>query len=98
MDYHCKEPFGREEDIVNGLIEHCNNLISDVSQLEPGLQSAISKFTKILKSTNDSYSERLAVGSYIKYVVRNGSDFEKTRLIRNLDSKLALHNRKIVKI
>lgn len=98
VDYHCKEPFGREEDIVNGLIEHCNGLISDTPQLEFGLQSAIEKFTKILKSANKSYSEKLAIGSYIKYVVQDGTDFEKTRLIRNLDSKLALHNRKIVKI
>lgn len=96
VDYRCKEPFGREEDIVEGLIEHCNNLIPDVSQLEPGLQSAIGKFTKILKSTNGTYDERLVVGSYIKYVVRDGSNFEKTRLVRNLNVKLALHDRTVV--
>lgn len=96
VDYDCKEPFGREQDIINGLIQHCNDLILDTSTLEPGLQAAIEKFSKMMKSTSASYSSKIAVGNYIKYVVRDGSQFEKTRLIRNLNVKLALHERRVV--
>lgn len=50
----------------------------------------------MMKITHETYSSNEMVGGYIKYVLREGTLFEKTRLIRNLDVKLALHDRKIV--
>ncbi len=94
----CKEPFAREQDIADELSLMCNELITDLTQLEPGLRDAIDKFTKMMKVTHETVSPDEMVGGYIKYVLREGTLFEKTRLIRNLDLKLALHNRKIVRI
>lgn len=94
----CKEPFAREQDIADELSFMCNELITDLTLLEPGLRDAIDKFTKMMKVTHETYSPDEMVGGYIKYVLHEGTLFEKTRLIRNLDLKLALHDRKIVRI
>lgn len=99
--YHCSrqveytrtEPFAREEDIVEGLSELCNELITDTSKLEPGLKIAMDKFMRMIRSTGGDV--RTANGSYVRYVLHEGTAFEKTRLVRNLDAKLALHNRLI---
>jgi len=93
----CKEPFAREQDIADELSLMCNGLITDLTKIEPGLRDAIDKFTKMMKVTHETYSSTEMIGGYIKYVLRDGTLFEKTRLIRNLDVKLALHNRKLVK-
>ncbi len=47
--------------------------------------------------TNPRMGKDEVNSSYIKYVLHEGTLFEKTRLIRNLDVKLALHNRELVK-
>ncbi len=94
----CKEPFAREQDITDQLSLMCNELITDLTEVEPGLRAAIDKFTKMMKVTHETYSSMEMVGGYIKYVLHDGTLFEKTRLVRNLDVKLALHDRKLVKV
>jgi site-specific DNA recombinase len=94
----CKEPFARERDIADELSNMCNELITDLTKIEPGLRDAIDKFTKMMKVTHETYSSMEMVGGYIKYVLRDGTLFEKTRLVRNLDVKLALRDRKLVRV
>ena len=96
VNYDCKEPFAREKDIVSGLISICNELIEDVTRLEPGLRAAIDKFMKMIRSTDEIYTDSVAIGNYIKYVIQEGTLFEKTRLIRNLDVNILLHDRKTI--
>jgi hypothetical protein len=50
------------------------------------------------RATHENESTEKLTASYVWYVLRDGSDFEKTRLVRNLNVKLALHNRRLVKI
>lgn len=97
VDHNCKEPFVRDTAITSELIKFCDELITDITILEPGLKDAIDKYTKMMKSTYKSTKVDMVAG-YVKYVLNEGSQFEKTRLIRNLDIKLALHNRKLVKV
>lgn len=92
----CKEPYAREQDLVDGLSLMCNELIMNLGEVEPGLRDAISKFTRMMKITHETYRAKNMVGGYIKYVLRDGTPFEKTRLVRNLSVKLALHDRKLV--
>lgn len=98
VDRGCKEPFAREKDIVQELSLMCDELITDLNEVEPGLREAISKFTRMMKVTHEAYSPQDMIGGYIKYVLRDGTLFEKTRLVRNLNIKLALHNRKLYPI
>jgi len=98
IDYTCKEPFVYESTIVEELTRLSATLITDHTKLEPGLVSAIQKYEKIARITNPRMSKDKVNSSYIKYVLHEGSLFEKTRLIRNLDVKLALHDRKLIRV
>lgn len=92
----CKEPFAREENIIDELSSICNELITDLNEVEPGLQEAINKFTKMMKITHKSYNLQDMVGGYIKYALNEGSQFEKTRLIRNIHKNLSLHDKRLL--
>jgi len=96
VDPNCKEPFVRDYDIAEELVKMCGELITDKTKLEPGLKDAIDKYSKMMRSTFQTTKVDMVAG-YIKYVLYQGSTFEKTRLIRNLDIKLALHDKKLVK-
>jgi hypothetical protein len=56
------------------------------------------KITRMMSVTNENYDKQEMVGGYIKYVLHEGSLFEKTRLVRNINLNLSLHNRKLTKI
>lgn len=98
IDYTCKEPFVYESTIVDELTRLSATLITDHTKLEPGLVSAIQKYEKIASITNPRMGKDEVNSSYIKYVLHEGTLFEKTRLIRNLDAKLALHDRKLIRV
>lgn len=61
-------------------------------EIEPGLIRASTKFCQMI---NSKVINGVAPG-YIKYVLKNGSLSEKTRLIRNLNKNLVLSNKKLV--
>ena len=96
VDRQCKEPFSTEGNVVEQLTEMCNELISDIRNVEPSLHSAIHRFSKMMSITYKENNHEIAAYAYIKYVLQSGSLFEKTRLVRNLDIKLALHDRKLM--
>ena len=68
--------------------------------MEPGLTKAIQKFRSMLETVNPNkkYTKNETIKNYAKYVLEKGTDFEKTLLIRNLNVKLVIHDRKIVEI
>ena len=84
--------------IADELALMCDEVITETASLEPGLRAAIDKFNKIIRVAEENFSPTKIIGSYVKYVLAEGTMFEKTRLIRNLDIKLALNDRKLVKI
>lgn len=45
-----------------------NELITNLDDVEPGLHEAVSKFTRMMKITHETYSTKDMVGGYIKYV------------------------------
>lgn len=70
----------RENDIVDGLIELSSELLLKTDNLEPGLKKDLEKRVQIMLITDESLSLERAVPSYIKYVLKNGSNFEKLDL------------------
>ncbi len=97
VDKSCKEPYLSETQLIGQLLLMTNKLrIND----DPSLNKAIKKFESMLETVNPDrkYSKAEITKSYAKYVLEKGSDFEKTRLIRNLDTKFAIHNKEIVEI
>jgi len=98
VDYDCKEPFASEATIVTSLTRLSDELISDVLKVEPGLAIAIEKFAKMISLTNDDHVKNNVMAAYIRYVLKHGSLFEKTRLVRNLQTELVLHDRELVSL
>lgn len=94
VKYDCEELFARESDIANSLVEICE--ILSLQGAEPGLKQAINRFALMTGNAHNELTSDRLHSNYIKYVVQDGTEFEKTRLVRNLNTNLALHNRQVV--
>lgn len=89
VDYNCKEPFVRAEVIVEELLRLSSELDLNSDSCEPGLAVAIEKYGRMVQDADPHTG-------YMRYVLERGTDFEKTRLVRNLGSSFALHDRGLV--
>ncbi|MDL2341985.1 MAG: recombinase family protein [Patescibacteria group bacterium] len=98
IDYSCPEPYVKEERLIETLLGKVDMLMLDNRDAEQGLINAISKFTAMMKTTNKSFDSTESFHIYARYVLESGSAFEKTRLIRNVSCKLAIHNRTIIEL
>lgn len=97
VDYGCPEPYVKEEKLVEELLLRADKLTLD-SGIEPGLQNAIRKFTAMVGSVNHTLDSKHGFMEYARYVLQKGTEFEKTRLVRNISTKLAVHNRAIIEL
>lgn len=88
VNYSCPEPYVREEVVVEELLHISDKMEIDLDRCEPGLARAVQKYGLMTQNTE-------AFRGYAEYVLRRGTDFEKTRLVRNLETKLVIHNRKV---
>jgi hypothetical protein len=98
VDRDCKEPYAKENEIADQLSQMCNELITDIRKVELNLRNAMDSFARMMAITHSDHNQQHMIGAYIKYVLQNGTMYEKSRLIRNLDIKLALHDRKIIRV
>ncbi len=98
VKYDCPQPYVRDKVIIEELKKLSRELINDIDELEPGLRKAIEKYILMMRATHKSYAKKNLVPGYIKYVLEEGSVFEKTRLVRNLNINLALHDKKLIKL
>lgn len=98
VDYGCKELFANEAVITKELIRLSDKLIEDTARLEPGLTRALERFSKIMLHTDNKPTNKKVVNTYIQYVLNEGTPFEKTRLVRNLNVRIALHDRRLLVI
>jgi hypothetical protein len=74
----------------------CNELIRDKGILEPGMRNAIEKYRRMMVAAVPNYNDSEALGGYVNYILNQGSIFEKTRLVRNLDVKLTLRDKRLI--
>ncbi|HUD06246.1 MAG TPA: zinc ribbon domain-containing protein, partial [Candidatus Saccharimonadales bacterium] len=98
VNYNCTEPYVKEERIIEELLGKVDKLSLDAKSVEPGLLDAIDKFTAIVRTTDKKLNATQAFHSYAKYILKSGTNFELTRLIRNISCKLAIHERSIVEL
>ena len=96
IKYDCPERFAREDAITEELTSMCYDLLDGDIQLEPGLCKALDKYEKIVQSINGIQDPKTTRGNFVKYILSDGTNFEKTRLIRNLPVRLLLHNRQLI--
>ena len=98
VDYNCSEPYVKEERLIETLLAKVSVLELDSKNAEPGLINAINKFTSMIRTKDRSFKSSQAFQAYARYVLEAGSEFERTRLIRNISSNLAIHNRAVIEI
>ncbi len=92
IDYSCKEPYVKEAVIIEDLLRLVDKLAINRSDCEPGLLVAINKYSNMMLAADPRYKQQEAFHGYARYVLQKGTDFERTRLVRNLKVKLTLHN------
>jgi len=98
VQYDCPEPFVKESVIVQELIRISDRLLTDPTKLEPGLRQAIDRYIAMMRSTHATYAKKDLLPGYVKYVLERGSDFEKTRLVRNVGINLTVRNRCLISV
>lgn len=100
VDNTCKEPYLSEKQLIEALLIISDKLTVDKTQIEPGLSKSIKKFSSMLEIVNPKkkYTSNELVRNYAKYAIEKGTDFERAQLVRNLNVKLAVHDRRIVEI
>lgn len=96
VKYDCTEPFVRHDALVEGLIAIADAFKVDQAYIEPGLAKAIDNFGSIAQTVTSDFNSSQTFQQYARHVLQTGSEFEITRLVRNLDIKLALHNRTVI--
>lgn len=98
VDYECPEPYVKEERLIEALLDKVDRLELDGRDIEPGLGDAINRFAAMVKTANRSFNSTQLFRTYAKYVLESGSEFERTRLVRNLNCNLAIHNRTVIDV
>jgi DNA invertase Pin-like site-specific DNA recombinase len=101
QDQNCPEPFIREEELLEQLLNLIDNLDLDKTGLQQQVEQELNKLKSfsqgILGKTMDEkiLASSFDAKSYAKYVLGNGSREEKQKLLKSLESKLYLKDRKL---
>lgn len=99
-DRNCKCGYINEEELVNQL----ENLLDQINLDEIGIKSKLKievekfkKFQKLILNINDRVEVKdIDIRNYSKYVLRNGSIFDKRELLSCLKSRLILNQKNII--
>ena len=99
FDHTCKQPYIREDELLNQLL----NLIDKIDLSKAGLKKRLevevekmNKFTADVLGMQDEIKiPKMDVRGYAKYVLKNGALEEKRDLLGCLTSKLVLENKEL---
>ncbi len=96
VDYECREPYVREDRLVAELVNIADSFRLSRKTAEPALVKAVEEFTVLARGFDGGLSRTKAFQRYARHILQNGTEFERTQLIRNLDLSPLVKNRKIV--
>lgn len=97
-DINCKEGYIEEKILISQLIEIIDRIDLDRSGIKKKLEAEIERHKKfhsgIMGKTDENYSVKDAdIRNYAKYLLTEGSMFEKRDLLTCLATKLRLRNK-----
>lgn len=95
-DFQCKEPYVREEKLVEEFIRLLDQLAPEEIQNRDKLHTELERFQRfnsIISGENEASD--LNAGKFIRYIFQEGTREEKRELIGSLNSIIHLRNRKI---
>ena len=87
----CREKYIREEKLIESLAKIVDEVKSKHEALEHRLQNEVEKFNQLQKLvTGNTDFKKITTQNYIEYVLKNGSNQEKSCLIRYIEGNLIL--------
>jgi len=96
----CKNPMINEPSLIEKLIELVDKIDLDDLGVKTKIEQEISRFNKfrigVLGQKNKIHTTEIDVRNYAKYLLREGTIYEKRELLSYLKSKLTLKDKKIV--
>lgn len=98
-DRYCKQPYLREDSLIEQIADIIDTLDLDQVDLGYRIQKEIERYSnfqaKVLKMTPLEIREKrdLDVKNYAKYLLTDGTLIEKRELLENLKSRLTIHNK-----
>lgn len=102
-DYHCKEPYIDENELIKIFIKFIDQLDENSILMPDNLLGRMSEYQRIVKETIFFNSNKLedeievTIKDYAKYIIKEGSMKEKRDLAMNLSIPRRLHNRNLVR-
>jgi len=101
-DLHCKNGYIREEELIKQLLEIIDKISLDELGTREKIEKEVKRYRKfqseVLKVKNEKIGQEEAeidIRNYAKYMLKEGTMFEKRELLANLKSKLILKNKAI---
>ncbi|MDO8512413.1 MAG: recombinase family protein [bacterium] len=92
----CKEPYIREEELLNQLLSLIDNINVDEICVQEKLSRELARYQKfaegVLHISNNPASPKVDIRSYAKYVLKEGTREEKREVLSCLRTQLVLHN------
>ena len=96
-DKDCKCGYIREEDLIKQLEEMLDTLDLDEIGMKEHIKSEVERYKKfqsgVLGKTEKIKVADIEIRNYAKYVLREGTSFEKRELLSCLKSKIKLNNK-----
>lgn len=99
-DLHCKNGYIREEELIKQLLEIIDKISLDELGTREKIEKEVKRYRKfqseVLKVKNEKIGQKEAeidIRNYAKYMLKEGTMFEKRELLANLKSKLVLKNK-----
>lgn len=96
----CKEPYIREEELLNQLLNLIENINVDEICVQEKLSRELARYQKfaegVLHISNNPSSPKVDIISYAKYVLKEGTREEKREVLSCLRTQLVLHNQTLL--
>lgn len=97
-DIHCKCGYMREEELINQLTEMIDNLDFDQTEMKKKIDYEIKRYNKFrygilgIDEAKEKMEDRMDYRKYAKYILTQGSVYEKRELLSCLKGKLKIND------
>lgn len=101
-NFKCKEPYIREEVVIESLIEILDKLTFDQVSAKAKLKNELNRFQRFNSAVfgqnleNKVEIEQASIKNFVRYIFQDGTREEKRELLDCLTSDLVLSNKKII--
>lgn len=104
VDTNCREPYIKEEELLNQIVEMAGKLKFKDNAIYKRIKEEIKRFNMMAsaisggdaKSKSKIKEKGADIKAYVKYILENGKIEEKREMLGNLNSKLILKDKELI--